>query len=155
MKFPVFSQLAGNWPSETSSLVTASSSEESANFQYLSVGVISQRGRHDGSRRRPVLIENRGVSAVPSRQLGQIGFGLVSTRPHRQPGARRLPSTWFGSWVSMGAAPPWALFRVAKSKRLGCLGFETPIGTRCQNVRQETTPRAIRSGCTMTEKKSQ
>jgi hypothetical protein len=29
MKFPVFSQLAGNWPSETSSLVTASSSSES------------------------------------------------------------------------------------------------------------------------------
>ena len=28
------------------------SSSESANFQYLSVGVISQRGRHDGSRRR-------------------------------------------------------------------------------------------------------
>ena len=29
MKFPVFSQLAGNWPSETSSLVTASSRRES------------------------------------------------------------------------------------------------------------------------------
>jgi len=35
MKFPVFSQLAGNWPSETSSLVTASSSGEScANLTF-------------------------------------------------------------------------------------------------------------------------
>jgi hypothetical protein len=38
MKFPVFSQLAGNWPSETSSLVTASSSGESANPLSLSGG---------------------------------------------------------------------------------------------------------------------
>jgi hypothetical protein len=44
MKFPVFSQLAGNWPSETSSLVTASSSGESrANLASCLTGV-DQRG---------------------------------------------------------------------------------------------------------------
>ena len=43
MNFPVFSQLAGNWGSETGSLETASSSKESANFQSLSGGRIGVR----------------------------------------------------------------------------------------------------------------
>jgi hypothetical protein len=38
MKFPVFSLLAGNLASETSSLLTAPSREESANHRFLSYG---------------------------------------------------------------------------------------------------------------------
>jgi hypothetical protein len=62
MKFPVFSQLAGNWPSETSSLVTASSSGESANFRFLrratalwregSIAIWPGWSRHHGYRHR-------------------------------------------------------------------------------------------------------
>jgi len=41
MNFPVFSQLAGNFGfPETGSLETASSSEESANYQFLSGGAV-------------------------------------------------------------------------------------------------------------------
>src|ERR1700751_2440976 len=46
------------------------SSSESANFQYLSVGVISQRGRHDGSRRRSSRLP---VSAARAARLHEIG----------------------------------------------------------------------------------
>ena len=48
----------------------APSSSESANFQYLSVGVISQRGRHDGSRRRSSRLP---VSAARTARLHEIG----------------------------------------------------------------------------------
>src|ERR1700751_3876244 len=47
-----------------------SSSSESANFQYLSVGVISQRRRHDGSRRRSSRLP---VSAARAARLHEIG----------------------------------------------------------------------------------
>jgi hypothetical protein len=71
MKFPVNSLLAGNLAfSETSSQLTPPSSSESANFQYLSVGVISQRGRHDGSRRRSSRLP---VSAARTARLHEIG----------------------------------------------------------------------------------
>ena len=49
------------------------SSSESANFQYLSVGVISQRGRHDGSRRRssrPSRTSPRTFREGPSNSIG-------------------------------------------------------------------------------------
>ena len=52
MKFPVFSQLAGNWPSETSSLVTASSSGESCELSVPKVRGISPRPDRVAPRRR-------------------------------------------------------------------------------------------------------
>ena len=57
----------------TNSSNPVSSSSESANFQYLSVGVISQRGRHDGSRRRssrPSRTSPRTFREGPSNSIG-------------------------------------------------------------------------------------
>ena len=52
MKFPVFSQLAGNWPSETSSLVTASSSGESL-ANLTSEDGAARSGKNSGWGQRP------------------------------------------------------------------------------------------------------
>jgi hypothetical protein len=40
LKFPVFSQLAGNFASETGSLETPSSSGESTNFRFRLMGLV-------------------------------------------------------------------------------------------------------------------
>jgi hypothetical protein len=71
MKFPVFSQLAGNWPSETSSLVTASSSRESrANRDVDDLALIS-RGSQDRCGR-----DRRGGRASSVTMAAQCPFSM-------------------------------------------------------------------------------
>ena len=77
MKFPVYSQLAGNLAfSETSSQLTPPSSGESANLRFLAVKGARARRRPTASMETAMLVLAR-IGLLPSSGLPVLAAGSV------------------------------------------------------------------------------